>query len=134
MTWPTASRCPVLGREKGRRQDDFTWFRWAARVAALALVVAAVVLVVTEPTVGYVFSGQHLTGTCSTPWSNWRHPFNFPVPSDVGMLLNACAPTYPERWHLAWGIVLGALVLGTASFASSLGLRRIPHAHKVRPT
>jgi hypothetical protein len=109
---------------------SFAWFRWGTRVVALALVAAAAVLVLTHPTVGYVFNGQHLTGACSTPWSTWRqHPFNYPVPPDVGMLLNACASTYPDRWHLAWGLALGALVLSTASLASSLGLRRTRPAH-----
>ncbi len=110
---------------------SFTWFRWGARVVALALVAAAAVLVLTEPTVGYVFNGQHLIGACSTPWSTWRHPFNYPVPANVAMLLNACAATYLDRWHLAWGFVLGALVLGTASLASSVGLLRKRHTHAV---
>ena len=108
-----------------------TYFRSAARVVALALVVAAVVLVLTQPTVGYMVNSQHLTGACSTPWSTWRHPFNYPVPANVAMLLNACAATYLDRWHLAWGFVLGALVLGTASLASSVGLLRKRHTHAV---
>ena len=110
---------------------SFAWFRWGARVAALALIVAAVVLVLTQPIVGYVFNGQHVTGACSTPWSTWRHPFNDPVPVQIGMLLNACASTYPDRWHLAWGFALGALILGTVSFASSVGLGRTRHTHAV---
>ena len=43
---------------------SFTWFRSGARVVALALVAVAAVLVLTEPTVGYVFNGQHLIGAC----------------------------------------------------------------------
>ncbi|MGA3353031.1 MAG: hypothetical protein ABSD85_07580 [Acidimicrobiales bacterium] len=106
-----------------------TYFRSAARVVALALVVAAVVLVLTQPTVGYMVNSQHLTGACSTPWSTWRHPFNYPVPNQIGMLLNACASTNADRWHLGWGFALGAVILGTASFTSSVGLRRTRHTH-----
>jgi len=49
------------------------------------------------------------------------------------MLPNACASTYADRWHLASGFLLGALVLCTASFASSVSLRRARHAHVAHP-
>ena len=110
-----------------------TWFRWTARTVALAFVVAAVVLVATHPTVGYIFNGQHLTGTCTTPWSEWRHPFNYPVPPQVGTLVSACGPAWTTRWDIAWWFVLGALLIAIASLASSLGYNRMRRHGEVHP-
>ena len=111
----------------------YRWFRWEARLLALCLLVTAVVLAVTVPTVS--------TGTCFlSPWGYWQSSHRFgsvvgssPPPSVIPHLV-ACSAVIENRWHVAWGLGLGALVLVAGSFVPSRRFARSRRRiHRVHP-
>jgi hypothetical protein len=83
--------------------------RWGVRAIAVAMAIVAVVLVTTVP-------HQSGSGCILSPWSHWRgvpSPFNvpFPRPASFQQHLVACMAVISDRWHVAWGLGIGAVLL-----------------------
>jgi len=82
---------------------------WGVRLGAVVMAIVAVVLVTTVP-------HQGGSGCILSPWSYWRgvpSPYNvpFPRPASFQQHLVACMAVISDRWHVAWGLGIGAVLL-----------------------
>lgn len=103
---------------------------WSLRLLGVGMVVVAVVLVATVP-----HSGGSTCGL--SPWMYWRRGgFGFVgVPSPISVQLaqhvEACVSLMSDRWHLAWGLGLGGILLLVGSLLPrrllTWGRRHDPH-------
>lgn len=103
--------------------------RWGVRLLAVAMIVVAVVLVTTVP-------HQGGSGCILSPWLYWRGVpslYNRPYSPPFGFQqhLVSCATLMSDRWHVAWGLGLGAVLLIVGSLVPrrvlTLGHRKVHH-------
>jgi len=114
-----------------------TWWRVGLRLMALGMATVAVVLLVSAPHVTFTLAGKPSTDVCLSPWRSWRTGssvliFPQPYPGPPATYSSGCSAVDSDRWHLAWVLGPGALLLVLGSCVSRVGVRRYS-AHGAHP-
>jgi hypothetical protein len=94
-----------------------SWGRWVLRLLALGLLATAAILVVTRATVTFSLNSRVSPFICPTAWHWWHN--GQPLGFRIGMALRHCGVVIANRWHAAWALGIGALVLFVASLLPS---------------